>query len=82
MIQKLLLLPELDKSGDITENVKDKLSGADTFREVVPTSLQLTKHDSLDNLCGYGVRAKPALYFNRKVVVDHLTASWSLVRDP
>jgi len=66
------------------DNAFDKSSTVDTFNSAVPTSLQLTQRDSLDDICANGAKPNPLLkmHFNRRVVVDRLSASWSLVCVP
>jgi len=71
-------------SCDKAENFLDKSSAVNSFNNAVPTSLQLTQRDSLDNICDNGAKPNPLLkmHFNRRVVVDRLSASWSLVCVP
>ena len=81
VIQKLLLLPEIERPDKLDCFDAQPAAADSVYEEKAFTSIgQSTK---LDIMCDNGVTLsdREATVLNNKVVVDHLSASWTLVSD-
>ena len=80
VIQKLLLLPEIERP-DKLDCFDAQPAVAAVYEEKAFTSIGQSK--KLDIICDNGVTLsdRKATVLNNKVVVDHLSASWTLVSD-
>ena len=79
IVQKLLLLPEIERPDKLDcFDAQPAAAAAAVYEEKVFTSIGQSK--KLDIICDNGVTLsdREATVLNNKVVVDHLSASWTL----